>query len=54
MKNKEIIIQYQWVKKLQYYTQRVKDTSKNDIQHKLAICALIGYLDSLEFFIKKD
>jgi len=50
----KIIVELQnsWVKRLKYYTDRVRETSDNEINNKMAIISLLGYLESLEILLK--
>ena len=55
---KEIVVQIGWVRRLSFYTGRVTKTASDDadgmVSHKMALIALLGYLDSLEHLVGKD
>ena len=47
-KEKKIIeLSIEWITRLKYYTDRVRNTTENELEHKMAIIALLGYLDGL-------
>ena len=51
----EIKLNVEWIKRLKYYTNKIKDTREDDeVGHKFAVISLLGYLDSLEHLIKEE
>lgn len=43
---KTIELQKAWIIRLKYYTDRVRNTQ--DLEHKMAVVALLGYLESIQ------
>src|SRR3990167_11430473 len=50
-KDNEVTLKVDWIKRLKFYTDSVRSSTDNDGEHKMAIIALLGYLESLEFLI---
>lgn len=52
---KTIKIPENWLKRLQAYTNGVRETGGDDIKNRMAIVGLLGYLDSLiEIYKRKN
>ena len=47
----EVKIRMAYILRLKHYTERVRNTTPNDLEHKMAVIALLGYLEALETFI---
>ena len=48
IEQQEVKIQMAYILRLKHYTEKVKNTAPNDIEHKMAVIALLGYLEALE------
>ena len=52
MTSQTIKLPTRWIKRLTFYTDRVRNTSDKPNWHKMAIVSLLGYLESLDYFLE--